>query len=54
MRFWTFLRRLLGELSDEHAYARHLAAAGVPHSPEEWRRFSDVRLRRKYGNARCC
>jgi hypothetical protein len=45
---------LLGELSDESAYQRHLAAHGRTHSPEEWRRFSDCRLKAKYLRARCC
>ncbi len=57
----TALRKLLKivgglakELSDEAAYQRHLARAAVPHSPEEWRKFSDARFRRKYRQGRCC
>lgn len=46
--------RILRELSDETAYSRHLAREGVEHSAEEWRRFSDARLRRKYLRAKCC
>ncbi len=45
---------LAKELADENAYARHLKATGRQPSREEWRRFSDVRLRRKYQNGRCC
>ncbi len=45
---------LLRELADENAYARHLAAHGRTHSPEEWRRFSEERLRAKYMRAKCC
>ena len=45
---------LLRELADESAYERHLAHHGVAHSPEEWRRFSDARLRAKYERAKCC
>jgi hypothetical protein len=45
---------LAGELSDQNAYARHLAAHGRRHSAAEWRRFSDERLRRKYGQPKCC
>ena len=45
---------LLRELSDESAYARHLAAHGAAHSGEEWRRFSEARLRAKYQRAKCC
>lgn len=42
------------ELSDERAYARHLAQHGRPPSPEEWRRFSDERFRAKFMRSRCC
>jgi len=45
---------LLRELSDERAYARHLAASGRAHSAEEWRRFSDERLRARFARAKCC
>jgi len=45
---------LLRELADENAYARHLAAHGRVHSGEEWRRFSEARLRAKYQRAKCC
>jgi len=45
---------LLGELSDERAYARHLAAHGRRHSGEEWRRFSEARLGAKYLRPKCC
>jgi hypothetical protein len=52
--FWRIVVGLLRELSDESAYQRHLAAHGRTHSPEEWRRFSDCRLKAKYLRARCC
>lgn len=45
---------LLRELSDENAYARHLAEHGAVHSGAEWRRFSDERFRRKYRQVKCC
>jgi len=48
------VRALLGELADERAYARHLAACGRPHSTEEWQRFSDARLRARFARAKCC
>jgi hypothetical protein len=46
--------RLAAELSDQNAYARHLASHGLPHSADEWRRFSDRRLRARFGQAKCC
>jgi len=45
---------LLRELADESAYARHLKSHGRKPSAEEWRRFSDERLSRKYARAKCC
>ena len=45
---------LLRELADENAYQRHLAAEGLPHSGEEWRRFCEKRLRERYGRPKCC
>jgi len=45
---------LLRELADENAYRRHLEAHGLAHSGEEWRRFSENRLRAKYARAKCC
>jgi hypothetical protein len=53
-RFWRLVVGLLRELSDENAYARHLAAHGCSHSGEEWRRFSEERMRAKYARAKCC
>ena len=52
--FAVFLMRLLRELSDESAYLRHLDAHGRTHSGEEWRRFSEERLRAKYLRVKCC
>ncbi|HWC99528.1 MAG TPA: hypothetical protein VG456_22365 [Candidatus Sulfopaludibacter sp.] len=46
--------RLLRELADENAYHRHLVAHGRTASKEEWRRFSEERLRAKYARAKCC
>jgi hypothetical protein len=51
---WQILKGIARELSDESAYARHLAAHGAVHSGSEWRRFSDARMKRKYSNAKCC
>ena len=53
-RFGKLVLGLLRELSDESAYQRYLAAHGRAHSGEEWRRFSEQRLRAKYQRARCC
>jgi len=52
--FWRIVMGILGEISDETAYRRHLAAHGVAASGPEWRRFSEERLRQKYQRARCC
>lgn len=55
--FGQFVRTIgaiLKELSDESAYARHLRMHGVAHSAEEWRRFSDARLRAKFVRPKCC
>ena len=48
------LRGLIGELSDQNAYQRHLAAHGATHSPEEWRNFQDQRWAVKGRQGRCC
>jgi hypothetical protein len=53
-RFFRFLLHLLRELADENAYQRHLRAHRLAPSPEEWRRFSDERLRAKYARSKCC
>ena len=53
-RFCELMLGLLRELADESAYQRHLAAHGRAHSGEEWRRFSEERLRAKYQRAKCC
>jgi hypothetical protein len=42
------------ELSDENAYQRHLSRCSRVHSPDEWRRFSDAKLDRKYRQGKCC
>ncbi len=58
MKGWRGVLRIvvgiLREISDESAYQRHLRAHGVGHSGEEWRRFSEERLRQKYQRAKCC
>lgn len=48
------LMALLRELADERAYERYLGHTGRTASGEEWRRFSDERLRKKYCQGRCC
>lgn len=53
-RFLRIVVGILRELSDENAYARHLSHHGRAHSAEEWRRFSEHRLKHKFGNPRCC
>jgi hypothetical protein len=52
--FAQLVWRLLRELSDESAYQRHLSFHGTQSSHEEWRRFSEERLRSKYTRPRCC
>ena len=52
--FFRILLGILRELGDENAYARHLAHHGRAHSGDEWRRFSEERLRARYQRARCC
>ena len=53
-RVGRLLLELLRELGDQNAYQRHLAAHGVAHSAQEWRRFSNARLAARYGQAKCC
>jgi hypothetical protein len=53
-RLGRLLLDLLRELADENAYRRHLAWHGRTHSGEEWRRFSEERLRAKYARGKCC
>ena len=53
-RLFRLVMALLRELADETAYQRHLTAHGCTHSGEEWRRFSEQRLRAKYARAKCC
>lgn len=50
----SFAVALCRALSDEEAYARHLAVHGRRDTPEEWRRFSDARLQAKFARGRCC
>jgi hypothetical protein len=52
--FFRGVLMLLREIADENAYKRHLRALGRAHSAEEWRRFSDERLARKFAQGRCC
>ncbi|MGC9970470.1 MAG: hypothetical protein ABSE56_07755 [Bryobacteraceae bacterium] len=54
IRFGKFVMDLLRELGDENAYRRHLAAHGRAPSREEWKRFSDERLRARYVRPKCC
>jgi hypothetical protein len=53
-RIGRLILALLRELADESAYARHLAQRGRTPSGEEWRKFSDERMRAKYLRAKCC
>jgi hypothetical protein len=53
-RLGRLILALLRELADENAYQRHLVVHGRVHSGEEWRRFSEERLRAKYARAKCC
>ncbi len=52
--FLRGLLTLLREIADENAYQRHLQAHNRLHSAEEWRRFCDERLARKFAQGRCC
>jgi hypothetical protein len=54
LQFWRIVVGILREIGDENAYARHLAAHGASSSREEWRKFSEERMRRKYMKAKCC
>jgi hypothetical protein len=53
-RLGSLILALLREIGDENAYQRHLASHGRLHSGDEWRRFSEERLRAKYARAKCC
>jgi len=53
-KIWGILAGVLGEISDQSAYQRYLAANGLVDSGEAWRRFSDIRMERKYQRAKCC
>ncbi len=53
-RFGRLVMALLRELADENAYRRHLDAHGRAHSRDEWRRFSEERLRARYTRPKCC
>ena len=53
-RFARLILAILRELADENAYRRHLETHGRAPSGEEWRRFSEERLRAKYARAKCC
>jgi len=52
--FRRIFMSLLRELADQNAYQRHLAAHGRPHSGQEWRRFSEELLNRKFTRPKCC
>lgn len=53
-QLWRIIVGILLELSDQNAYERHLRVHGREHSRDEWRRFSEERLRAKYSRAKCC
>ena len=52
--FCRLVLATLREIGDESAYERHLAAHGRAPSGEEWRRFSEQRLKAKYIRPKCC
>ena len=54
MKLLRILWALLREIGDENAYGRYLAARGSKPSRENWRAFSEERMRAKYRNAKCC
>ena len=51
--FGRILYETLREISDERAYERYLTLHGRRHSGEQWRRFSEERLRAKYVQPKC-
>jgi hypothetical protein len=53
-RLAAFAAALLRELADESAYHRYLRYSGAPDSAEEWRRFSDQRLKARFTRPKCC
>jgi hypothetical protein len=53
-QFLRGLKELAYELSDERAYERYLKGSGCAHSKQEWQKFCDMRLRRKYRHGKCC
>lgn len=52
--FGRLVLSILREIADENAYARHLARHGAKPSPDEWRRFTEERLRARYSRPKCC
>ena len=52
--FFSIVRGILRELSDQGAYERHLRSGSRIHSAAEWRAFIDQRLQRKYRQGKCC
>lgn len=50
----NILLGILREIGDENAYHRHLTRHGLADCGDEWRRFSEQRLRQKYMRAKCC
>jgi hypothetical protein len=53
-RLWRTLWGILREIADEAPYQRHLESSKQCHSPAEWRRFADERMKRKYSRPKCC
>ena len=54
LRLLRIVMGILREIGDENAYQRHLTVHGRTHSGDEWRRFSEELLSRKYRRAKCC
>jgi len=52
--FGRIFYETLREISDERAYECYLTIHRRRHSGEQWRRFSDERLRAKYVRPKCC
>ena len=53
-RLLLFLLDLAREIGDENAYRRYLMLNETAHSAEQWRTFSEARMRAKYSRAKCC
>ena len=54
LRFLTGVLALAEELSDQTAYRRYLQRTSSIPSCAEWKKFTEHRYRKRFGNAKCC